>query len=1118
MQPFIRRLLASGIACACLPAALAAQEPAVIRGTVTGEGGRPIANATVNVVQLGLGATTREDGRYTILVPAARATGQTVTVTVRAINFKPQSHSLALSGESLEQNFVLAPNPLQLGEIVVTGAGTTSETEKLGSVRNNVDAQEIVKSNESNVVEALAAKAPNVEVTQSSGEPGASAYIAIRGIRTIGTPNSQANQPLFVVDGLPIDNSSFSTTDFNPADGLNSGSIDGTTQTNRASDINPNDIESVEILKGAAAAAIYGARAAQGVVLITTKHGRPGATRYSLRSTVSLDDINKRYPLQTRYGQGIGSISVAPGDCDHGVSNFACRTSWGGPIPAGTPVFDHAEEAYRTGVQTDNVLSVSGGNDRTTFFLSGGYNYDRGIFVGPNNSYQRTTARLNASHRLTDNLKVGGNFAYTDGRGKFLQRGNNTNGLQLGLLRSPPNWNNLPYLDPTTGLHRSFRFQQPLATDAVADRGWDNPFFVLYENEATADVGRTFGNINAEWTPAGWLKFNYTLGADYSNDERLEANAQSSASPAVGGRLTTGKITNYQIDHNLTGTLSYRLSPAVAGTFTLGQNLNSRNSRYLANVGRAFIAPAPFNLGNTVTRDVPYDQLTEIHGESYFGQATLDLWGQVYLSGALRNDGSSTFDQNHRRSWFPKGSFAWNFLRSRGAGSGVLTYGKLRASYGEAGTEPTPYLTSNTYPSANLVGGFVQGTGLLPSQGGNGGIASALTKGADQLEPERTKEFETGFDLGLIKDKADLSFTFYHATSSGVILLTPLAPSTGFFQQAQNVARIRNQGVELTLNVRPVTTRDFAWDVGIQWARNRSKTLDLGSGVEFVDLDPNTIAPHAVAQTGEEVGVFRDLGLVRCGISPNGMDAVIAGVDLATVCAGQPFGAYYIGDGSEGGNPGEPIIDPQERIVGNPNPRWTGSIRTGLRVGKVQVSGLLDIRHGGQVYNGTRAALLSYGTHQETEARADCSSGTCVGNEHVLGQPDSPLVGPVVGPGAGTPISIGEDWYAGTATATGSGIGGLFGGTAEQFLEDGGYVKLREISIGYTLDQPWVQRTLGFSSIELRLSGRNLKTWTKYTGYDPETNLGGAIQATRGVDYFNMPQNRSFVFGVTLNR
>jgi TonB-linked SusC/RagA family outer membrane protein len=1116
IRSFVRLLVAAGIA-VLLPASAAAQEGATVTGRVTSDAGVPLAYADVAIPQLGVGTITRVDGRYTFIIPAARVQGQQVSLTVRLVGYKAAAAQITLAGGAITQDFSLAANPLQLGEVVVTGPpGTSMPVEQLGNVRNSVSADLIQRSNEWNVVEALAAKAPNVVVTASSGEPGAGSYITIRGTRTVGLPNSGSAQPLFVVDGMPIDNTSFSTTDFNPTDGLTAGSIEGTTQPNRAGDINPADIESIEILKGAAAAAIYGARAGQGVVLITTKKGLPGPTRYSYRTSVSVDNINRTYPLQRSFGQG--SLGGPPGNCDRstGPGNFFCRTSWGPRIGAGGPTYDHANEAYGTGVKSDNTLTVSGGNDRTTFYLSGSYLYDRGIFVGPNNKNERVTLRFNGSHRLSDNFKLGANVSYVDGRARYIERGNNTNGLQLALLRTPPDWNNLPYL-ASNGQHQSFRFKNPVAPDDQnRDRGWSNPFFILNVPENTSQVGRFYGNVTADYAATDWLKVTYLLGADYANDERLEGAPQSSTAPQTGGRVTEGKLITYQIDHNLTATATYTLSPSFAGTVTLGQGLNSRNVRQLANVGRTLIAPEPFRLSNTVTRDVPLDGETVIHSASYFGQATLVMYDQLSLTAALQNHGSSTFDQNHLRSWFPKASAAWQFHKALPE-LPFLSFGKLRLAYGEAGQEPDPYLTSTIYSGATLVGGYTQGMGNTPGQGGFGGLASSIVKGATTLRPERTREFETGFDLGLFRDQADLSVTFYNATSSDVILLTPLSPSSGYEREARNSAKFRNRGLELSLNVRPIQTPTLSWDVGFQWARNRSLVLDLG-GPQFIRLDPNAISPQAVVIEGHEIGVFYDRGLARCGLSPAGLNAVVTGYDLdpnaapgpTTPCAGAPRGAYFIDVN------GEPVGDATQRVIGNPNPRWTGSVRTSVRFNKVQVSGLLDIKHGGQIYNGTKAALYSYGTHKDTETRADCSTDPCTGNLHAIGDPGSPIVGPVVGPGAGDSIPIGQNWYEGAVI--GNGIGGLFGGTSEQFLEDAGFVKLREISVGYTFDQPWVQRTLGFSSFEVRVAGRNLHTWTKYTGYDPETNLGGAIQSTRGMDYFNMPQARSFVFSLILNR
>ncbi len=1078
-------LLSAGVAATATPAI--AQEPTTLSGRVLAAGGVPIGYAEVVIPSLGLGSSTRDDGRYAIVIPGARANaGQTLAVVARRLGYKPVTIQVTVRPGVVEQDFTLAPNPLQLGEVVVTGAGTETSTEKLGSVRNAVDTAAVQRSNESNVVQALAGKAPNVEVTQQSGDPGASSYIRIRGTRTL----SGNGQPLFVVDGVPLDNSSFSTSNFNLNDDLGSGQTDGTVVENRASDLNTNDVESFEILKGAAAGAIYGARAGQGVILITTKAGHAGPTRFSLKSSISFDDINHHYPLQTSFGEGISGSApdtTRGGDCDDPSSGSICSRSWGPALAPGSPVYNHADEAYTTGHVVENDLTMSGGNDRTTFYLSGSQYHNNGIIVGDNDSYTRNTIRFRGSHMLADNLKVGANLSYADTRGSFIQRGNNVNGIQLSLLRSPPNFNNLPYLDPTYGLHRTYRFQHPGAGDLVADRGFDNPFFIINEQQNRSKVGRVFGNVNAEYTASDWLRVNYTLGADYSNDERLEGCPISSSDVCFAGRVIEGKLVNYQIDHNLTATANYRLNEKMAGTVTLGQNLNSRNFRQLGNVGRTLITAQPFRVSNTVSRDIPADNQTIIHNEGYFGQGTLDLYDQLYLTAALRNDGSSTFGAANRRSWFPKGSVAWTFTKVTGERP-WLTFGKLRVAYGEAGQEPQPYLTSTNFLSNTIVSGISQGTGETPTQAGLGGLVQGTIRGATDLRPERTKELETGFDLGLFRDKSDLSFTYYNAKTQDVILLTPIsAAGTGFPLQASNAATFRNRGLEVSLNIRPIQRPDYGWDLGFQWAKNRSMVLSLG-GANFVSIGDFV---QNVAQVGQELGVLRGIGFMRCGISATG---VLADFDAA--CPSAPKGALFVD------STGFPVVDNDPRILANPNPRWTGSVRSGFHYRKLQLTGLIDIRHGGQIWNGTKGALWSYGTHKDTESR---------GTMRTFGQ-GGWFDGPVAGPGAGTAVPIGQNWYRdGDAPCP-------FTGVDEPCIEDGGFVKLREISVTYTLDAPWVTRTLGVSSVDIRVSGRNLHTWTKYSGYDPETSLGGAVAPVTGVDYFNNPQTRSFVFSFTFNR
>src|SRR5882672_789344 len=848
-----------------------AQEPVTITGKVTSDGGLPLGQVEIAIPVLGLGALSKDDGSYTIVVPGARVSGQTVTLVARRLGYKSQSAQITLAPGGVTHDFVLAANPLQLGEVVVTGAGTTTSTEKLGNVRNTVGADLIAKAGETNMVQALAGKAPNVTVIQQSGDPGAGSFINIRGTSSI----LGSNQPLFVVDGVPMDNSTFSTSNFlGPEDAggtlLQAGQTEGTVATNRAADLNPNDIESVEILKGPAASAIYGARAAAGVVLVTTKSGRSGPTRFTFRSSTSFNDINHTYPLQMLYGQGTRGIHADTslgGACDGGAG--ICSRSWGPAIPAGNSYgapFDHANELYRVGHTFDNGFTVAGGNDRTTFYLSGNNNYDQGVIVGPNDYFSRTAARLKATHRVADNLRLGGDLSFADTRARYLQRGNNTNGVQLGFLRTPPDFNNQPYVvtTPNGSQQRRSFFGVRHPTDASLgdDRIFDNPFWSIYQAQNSSDVGRVYGNVNAEYLPTSWLKVNYTLGADYAADERLEGCAITSASPCVEGRVIEGKIINYAIDHNLTATATYTISADLAGTLTLGQNLNTRNQRTLGNVGRGLVAPQPFKASNTVARDPVLDQEQVIHDASWFGQGTLDIKSQLYLSAALRNDGSSTFGRSNLRSWFPKGSAAWEFTKAIGEQS-WLSYGKARVAYGEAGQEPLPYLTSQTFTSG-IVGGISQGTGNTPTQNGIGGLVTrAELRPAQPLQPERSKEFEAGLDLGFFKDRADASVTWYNKKSSDIILLQPLNPSIGFFQEGANAATMRNRGWEASLNIRPLQKADYGWEVGLQWARNRNTVLSLG-GEQFISIGDFN---NQVAMVGQPIGVYLGSGFLRCGVS-----------------------------------------------------------------------------------------------------------------------------------------------------------------------------------------------------------------------------------------------------------
>jgi TonB-linked SusC/RagA family outer membrane protein len=1073
------------------PGFLGAQQPVTITGRVTNDAGAPLSLASVYIETLGLGTQTAADGRYQLMVPAARVSGQQVSLGVRAIGFRNTSALITLTGGSVSRDFTLVPNPLRLGEVVITGSGTSTTVEKLGNSINSVKSEDVQKASEPNIVNALAAKAPGVEVTSQAGDPGAGSSIIIRGLKTI----QGDGQPLFVIDGQPIDNSTLKTNDFSDA---------GTAYSNRAADINPNDIESIEILKGAAASAIYGARAAQGVVLITTKSGRAGQTRYSFRTSSTWDEVNQAIPLQRLFGRGQeGSAESAA--CDE-AGCYPTASSWGPALDRSSKTFDHWNEAFSTGHTFDNSLSVSGGDDRRTFFASLGNTYQNGTIVGDNDKYNRTTGRLKATQYFGSKLRVGGNVSYMDVRSRYVQKGNNLNGILLGLARTPPDFDNFPYL--VDGMHRSYRYPNPANT--TDDRVYDNPFWVINMDQNTSDVNRAIGNFDISWDALNWLNVKYTFGADYSSDQRIEGLPPQSSGDALTGQLWQGNYDNLQLDHNLVATAQKRWSDALNTTLTLGQNLNSRDLRQLQSKGTTYIDPDLFTLNNTVSSNLQpqnYSSLVRVAG--YFAQGGVDLWDQLYVTAAVRADQSSTFPKADRTNWYPKASVAWNVIGTGSRGAvGPLSYLKARGAYGAVGREPIAYQTLDAF-SGGAQGLDFGGGSTSPTQNGLGGLVSDTVKGAPTLKPERTTEIEAGLDFGLFNQRIDGGVTFYDAKTTDVIFFLPVPVSTGYKNVTSNGGEVTNRGLEVSLNARALEYPNLRWEIAVNWAANKNKLTEL-SGTEYVGLTGGF--GNSVAVRGEPLGTFYGTDWVRCRYGVADADNVQETslgqtTDVNALCraSNAPDGALFVDED------GFPLLDPANRVLGDPNPDWISGIRNNFTLyKKFQISTLIDVKKGGVNWNGTRLALQRFGTIGSTAVRADCSAGVnaCVGNEKVFGKTIEKSPG-VVGPGADKSVPIGENWWR-------AGLGNNFNGPTGQGVEDAGYVKLREISATYTWENARVRNFTGFTAIEFRLAARNLSTWTDYSGVDPETNLEGSYGIGRGQDYFNNPQTRSLIFSINL--
>src|SRR3954462_4643754 len=895
---------------------LRAQSGATISGRVTNEQGVGLPGATVLIQGTTIGTHTDDQGRYTIVVPSSRANGQSSILLARTIGYAARQVPLTIAaGATLTQDFSLVVNPLNLDVVVVTGAGTSTTRERLTTTINTVDSSALNRAaNPQNVVTALAAQAPNVEVRPQSGEPGSSASIKIRGASSL----SGTNQPLFVVDGQPIDNQTISTQSISDGSGTASGADASTVAPNRASDINPADIESIQILKSAAAAAIYGARAANGVVLITTKSGTPGATKWPLSSTETFDRVNSPDILQHQFVQGIDGDPDVCGGPDCTVS----RWSWGPAATASTQLFDHSKELFDTGLTADNILQVSGGNERTTFYASGGLLNQDGYLKGPNNKYNRATVRLKGTQQINSQLKVSGNLSYIDTRGRFVQKGSNLSGVMLGALRTPPNFNNADTYLPLSGLQRASRF--PNATSVASMENhvyYDNPFFVLDNPGNRSELGRSVSNLNIDWNPLEWLNVSETLGADYYNDSRLQALPLTSANDKRGNVIRLA-INNLEIDHNLIATARHTFGTNTDLTFTVGQNLNSRRLRQTYAFGEQLIAPTPFNIQNTITPRVQeYRALRHI--EAYFAQAEVSLLDQLVLNLGIRNDGFSTFGSAHPRASYPKASAAWTFsnlLNGRDR-TGLLFYGKLHLAYGETGKEPPAYAAVTALTSTTFIGLGGYGDLLKPGINGQGALATSGTQGNPNLKPERNKETELGIDMAFLNSKIDMSATGYNKRGSDIILSAPInGAANGATQQVLNAAEISNKGLELVLNLHPLQTPTTGWDIGVQYGRNKGKVLSL-NGADFINYNlegfNGAIGTSAV---GFAPGVIQGSDFVRCGrgltnIGVPGL-GVVSDIDAdPNACGGAPKGALLLGDD------GLPIGDPTQRIIADPNPK-----------------------------------------------------------------------------------------------------------------------------------------------------------------------------------------------------
>jgi TonB-linked SusC/RagA family outer membrane protein len=1051
----------------------------MLKGKVVDDKNEAVAGATVAVIDKSTGAVvtgtyTDDKGEFTVLVDLSKGK---YAFKVSYVGYR--SGQVDIEGAGKSYDFVLVPDVVGIEEVVITALNMQEKKANLGFSVQEVKGKELIQSGEANVVQSLSSKAAGIQVIQSTGVPGASSKILIRGNASI----TGENQPLFIIDGVPMDNST--NTSGNPYDGSNN-LLKSTPQSNRAIDINPEDIESITILKGPAASALYGTRAGYGAIVITTKKGaKSNGINIEVGNTLEFSSPNRLDPIQKKYSQGLNgkfipptTISGAPNmrfsygaslDTLQGKRLVPVFDNFGNIIDSTTvQVYDNQKNFFETGVGNTTTFSLSNGNEVSSYRISTSYLTQNGIV--PNSSFNRGTFRVTTSNKILNKINIFTTVNYTNSAASRVQHGSNLSGVMLGLLRTPCTFDNSAGYE-VNGIPRRF---------AVS---YDNPFWSVYKNPFTDKVNRVITSNSTSYDILNWLNVTQRIGTDFYTDRRKQIYHPLSREQYGAGGMIYEEIINHQEVYNdLLITLKKQFNEKLFGSILLGQNLNTRFDQKLYMQGTGLGLKDFYNISNA-SNFFSSEITTKVRTMAFFTDMKLEYNNMVFLNITGRAEKASTFGVSKNMFFFPSASLGFVFTELEALKENkILPFGKIRVAFSSVGHEPFAYATQTLYTSAAVADGWTSGL-TFPYNGQSGFLLSDVA-GNPKLKPERLTGQEIGLDLRFYENRVGIDFTWYNQVTKDAIFSVPVARSSGFYAYITNAGQVQNKGIELVLNAKPVRKENFVYSVDLNFTRNRNTVKTLAPGVESVFL-----------------GGFE-------------------GSDARAV-AGQPYSALYgntwmMHDGKIVVDEyGYPIMDPIYKPIGDPNPKWLAGLRNTFTYKDINFSFLFDIRKGGDIWNGTLGALNYFGTSL-TSATREVKNGK-IGQIPLVNPPatinrgDSILVdGVVFNPNTGqyepnkVKVAADQDWYRYIESG--------FFGPASQFVQDGSWIRLREVYLSYTLKGLNVKY---LSKMEISFTGRNLWLYApNFEGIDPETSLTGAGNNANGLTYFNLPNTRSFIFGV----
>jgi TonB-linked SusC/RagA family outer membrane protein len=1025
----------------------AQQNLRTITGVVTAATDRsPLPGVTVLVKGTTTGTSTGADGRYTIQA----APGSTLTFSF--IGYTTLERAV---GEETSLDIGLKENTTELKDVVVTGYNIGQERRDIVTAVQEVKAKDIIDSRQNNVVNALQGKVAGVNITSSGGSPGEGTSIVIRG----GTSLDGDNQPLFIIDGIIMDNSSFQESTAPGGGSQFNGQLGRSVGTpNRAGDINPEDIASITVLKGPAAAALYGLRAANGAVVITTKKGTAGRTTLSYRTQFSVDEVNRLPKLQKLYGQGTG-----------GVYDATTRNSWGSPFQAGQPVYDNLENFFQKGYAYQHFLNMSGGTEKATFFVSASRLDQSG--VTPKNKYDKTTVRLSGTAQISPKVSVTASAQYLNSGGRRTLQGPglistagalSSGGFLLSLLNWPQNDDARNFLNPD-GTRRRL-----LAPNNGTDVDADNPYWSAQFNPQTDRTNRFIGNTQLSYQPFTFLTLSHNIGTDLasSHSTSVRAVGTSQAGNQNGGIAETVDL-NRLLTATTLASFNHTFNEKFRGTLVLGNTIEQSRDEAVDYVGLIFQNPTFISINNTVNRNALQRlQVRRLIGN--FARLSASLYDQVTVELQGRYDQSSTLPRPDEGKVFGKGfgygsaALGYEFTRTLGLEQNkFLNYGKLRASVAEVGRDTGPYRVESPLTTNSYIGG---------------GFRNDFFGSNPILKPERTRSYEAGINLQFLQNRLGLDFNYYFSRTKDQLIAPRVSQATGFILQYINGGVVTNEGQEITLNGTPIKDAGgFTWDILANFYHNTNRTESLPYPLTVV------FQSDAFITNVHQGGAF--VGRPITGIGAYDFQRV-------TDPNSPEFGKMLISPTT-----GYPIPGTTFTYAGNRAPRFTTQLTNTFTYKALSLSFLLDFRVGGKVINGNDLYSTVTGTSARTANR-----GKQVLFEGVIANADGTYT-----PNART-VELTQNYYQ-----------NILSGVGTPYIEDGSWSRLRYVTLSYSLPTSLLSRTTFLKAIELNVTGRNLVLLTNYSGADPETAAAGSGVrggGSNGFDYGNVPATRGVDMGL----